>query len=93
MRKSDLIGDYEREIRRGFPAIKIDGQKSNSMPVLNSAAARLGQALRETQDVLQRDNLEATASVINCVGGANGRKYVAVLKSSLIDLKPLALVA
>lgn len=45
---------------------------TNEDPVLNSAAARLGQALRETQDVLQRDNLEATASVINCTGGDNG---------------------
>lgn len=40
--------------------------------VLNSAAARLGQALRETQDVLVRDQLESSASVINCVGGSNG---------------------
>jgi N4-gp56 family major capsid protein len=40
--------------------------------VLNSAAARLGQAMRETQDVLQRDNLESSASVVNCVGGGNG---------------------
>lgn len=40
--------------------------------VLNSAAARLGQALRETQDVLVRDSLESTASIINCVGGING---------------------
>lgn len=38
---------------------------------MNSAAARLGQAMRETQDALQRDNLESTASVINCVGGTN----------------------
>lgn len=45
---------------------------TNEDPVLNSAAARLGQAMRETQDVLQRDNLEGTASVINCVGGGNG---------------------
>lgn len=45
---------------------------TNEDPVLNSAAARLGQALRETQDVLQRDNLEATASIVNCVGGTNG---------------------
>tara|TARA_R110002126_G_scaffold51939_1_gene141831 strand:+ start:4453 stop:5409 length:957 start_codon:yes stop_codon:yes gene_type:complete len=45
---------------------------TNEDPVLNSAAARLGQALKETQDVLQRDNLEATASLINCVGGSNG---------------------
>lgn len=42
------------------------------MPILNSAAARLGQAARETQDVLQRDNLESTASIINCVNGDNG---------------------
>jgi N4-gp56 family major capsid protein len=46
--------------------------RTNEDPVLNSAAARLGQALKETQDVLQRDNLEATASLINCVGGTNG---------------------
>jgi N4-gp56 family major capsid protein len=45
---------------------------TNEDPVLNSAAARLGQALRETQDVLVRDQLESSASVINCVGGVNG---------------------
>jgi N4-gp56 family major capsid protein len=45
---------------------------TNEDPVLNSAAARLGQALRETQDALVRDNLESSASVINCVGGTNG---------------------
>lgn len=45
---------------------------TNEDPILNSAAARLGQALRETQDVLQRDNLESTASIINSVGGGNG---------------------
>lgn len=45
---------------------------TNEDPVLNSAAARLGQALRETQDALQRDNLESSASIINCVGGDNG---------------------
>lgn len=45
---------------------------TNEDPVLNSAAARLGQAMRETQDVLQRDNLESSASIVNCVGGDNG---------------------
>lgn len=45
---------------------------TNEDPVLNSAAARLGQALRETQDVVMRDNLESSASIINCVGGTNG---------------------
>jgi N4-gp56 family major capsid protein len=63
---------------------------TNEDPVLNSAAARLGQAARETQDLLVRDSLESSASIINSVGGVNGRKKVAVLKSDLIDLKLLA---
>jgi N4-gp56 family major capsid protein len=45
---------------------------TNEDPVLNSAAARLGQAMRETQDVLVRDQLESSASVVNCIGGTNG---------------------
>src|SRR5689334_11856699 len=45
---------------------------TNEDPVLNSAAARLGQALRETQDSLVRDQLESSASIINSVGGTNG---------------------
>ena len=91
MRKSALYRDMQREIRRGFPAnVKLlyIGQESNRMPVLNSAAARLGQAYRETSDALQRDNLEATASVVNSVGGSNGR--FAVLKSDLIEVELLA---
>jgi len=71
MRKSEHYGNIVREIRRGFPAYSV-GHKSNRLPILNSAAARLGQALRETQDVLVRDSLESTASVVNCVGGTNG---------------------
>jgi hypothetical protein len=65
---------------------------TNEDPILNSAAARLGQAMKETQDVLQRDNLEATASIVNCVGGTNGKQKrdIAVVKSSLMDLKLLA---
>ena len=60
---------------------------TNEDPVLNSAAARLGQALRETQDVLVRDQLESSASIINCVGKLKS----ADVKSSLIDLElPLA---
>jgi N4-gp56 family major capsid protein len=45
---------------------------TNEDPILNSAAARLGQALRETQDSVMRDNLESSASVINSVNGSNG---------------------
>ena len=65
------INEGREEKSKNFSRLAI-GHKSNRLPVLNSAAARLGQAGRETQDVLQRDNLEATASVINCVGGTNG---------------------
>jgi hypothetical protein len=56
-------------------------------PVLNEAAARLGVSLRQTEDQLTRDMLVATAAFINCVGGNNGR-FVAVLKSLIIDLEP-----
>lgn len=45
---------------------------TNQDPILNASAARLGQAYKETSDILQRDNLESAASVINCVGGSNG---------------------
>ena len=62
---------------------------TNEDPVLNSAAARLGQAMRETQDVLVRDSLESTASVINCVG----KRQSAHFKSSLIDLELLIMAA
>ena len=45
---------------------------TNQDPILNASAARLGQAYKETSDILQRDNLESSASVVNSVGGING---------------------
>ena len=60
----------------------------NEDPVLNQAAARLGQSLRETEDELMRAMLESTASFVNCTGGVNGRN-VAVLKSLFMDSKLL----
>jgi len=62
----------------------------NQDPVLNEAAQRLGVSLRQTEDQLMRDMLASTASFINCVNGTNGRKDVAVVKSSLIYLELLA---
>lgn len=94
MRKSDheysWMRKFVKESRRAFLAIFFIwlvgiNAESNSL-VLNEAAARLGQSLRETEDQLIRDMLEATATLINCVGGTNG-KIVAVLKSDLIDSK------
>jgi N4-gp56 family major capsid protein len=61
----------------------------NEDPVLNETASVLAQSLRETEDELTRNMLAATAAFINSTGGVNG-KVVAVLKSSLIDLKLLA---
>lgn len=58
------------------------GHKSNSL-VLNQAAARLGQSLRETEDQLIRDMLEATASLINCVGGTNGDNPTEIVRSDV----------
>ena len=57
-------------------------------PVLNECAARLGVSLRQTEDQLMRDMLQATAAFINCTGGINGG--IAVLKSDLIDSELLA---
>lgn len=39
---------------------------------MNQAVKRLGQSLRETEDKLLRDMLQATATAINATGGANG---------------------
>ena len=62
---------------------------TNEDPVLNSAAARLGQSLRETQDVLQRDNLEATASIVNSLGGTNGDVPTEMTVSDVDDITAL----
>lgn len=44
----------------------------NLEDVLNVANLRLGVSLRQTEDELIRDMLQATASFINCVNGTNG---------------------
>jgi len=44
----------------------------NQEGVLTVLAELLGMSLRETEDVLTRNMLAATSTVINCVGGANG---------------------
>jgi len=55
----------------------------NEDPVLNAAAARLGQSLRETEDQLIRDMLAASASLINCVGGTNGDNPTEIVRSDV----------
>jgi N4-gp56 family major capsid protein len=70
MRQSELVSKVREEKSKNFSRLAI-GHKSNSL-VLNEAAARLGQSMRETEDELIRDMLAGTASVINCTGGTNG---------------------
>jgi N4-gp56 family major capsid protein len=55
----------------------------NQDPVLNSATARLAQSMRETEDQLIRDMLEATASIINCTGGTNGDNPTEMVRSDI----------
>ena len=62
---------------------------TNQDPILNSAAARLGQAYKETSDILQRDSLESSASVVNCVGGNNGDLPTEMALSDLDDIVAL----
>lgn len=55
-------------------------------PVLNEASLRLGQSLRETEDILTRDMLAATASFINCVGGVNGDNPTELTRSDINEV-------
>lgn len=55
----------------------------NQDPVLNEAALRLGQSMRETEDELIRDMLEGTASVINCVNGVNGDNPTEITRADI----------
>jgi N4-gp56 family major capsid protein len=51
--------------------------------VLNEATQRLGVSLRQTEDELMRNMLQATAGFINCVGGANGDNPTEITRSDI----------
>ena len=55
----------------------------NQDPVLNEAAQRLGVSLRQTEDQLMRDMLQATAAFFNCVGGADGDVPTEITRSDV----------
>lgn len=65
--------DVDARVRNYSTYVVITKQVliTNQDMILNSAAARLGQAYKETSDILSRDNLESSASIVNCVGGDN----------------------
>ena len=58
----------------------------NQDPVLNECAARLGVSLRQTEDVLTRDMLAATAAAIYCTGGVNGDNPTELTRSDVDDV-------
>lgn len=55
----------------------------NQDPVLNEAAQRLGVSLRQTEDELTRNMLQATASFINCVGGTDGDNPTEITRTDI----------
>lgn len=57
--------------------------------VLTEASYLLGICLRESEDILMRDMMAASASYINCQGGSNGRKKVAVV-NYILNMEALA---
>lgn len=58
----------------------------NQDPVLNQAAYLLGVSMRETEDVLTRDMLASTASVIHATGGANGDNPTEISRSDVDEV-------
>ena len=58
----------------------------NQEDVLANAARVLGISLRETEDVLTRDLLRATASYINCTDGVNGDVPTELTASDLTNV-------
>lgn len=54
--------------------------------VLNEAAARLGESLRQTEDELTRDMLASTASSVNAVNGINGDNPTEITRQDVDDV-------
>lgn len=92
MRYSRLYRDIERLAEKTNPpemVIRRKEERRSNRWILNASAARLGQAYKETSDKLQRNSLEASASVINSVGGNNGDLPTEAALSDLDDIVSL----
>lgn len=78
---------FVKKIRSGLLAIIILWSVSliaeSNRTVLNETASLLAQSLRETDDELTRNMLEATASFVNCSGGANGDSPTELARSDI----------
>lgn len=53
---------------------------------MNEITARLGVSLRQTEDELTRNMLQATAGFINCTGGTNGDNPTEITRSDVDDV-------
>lgn len=53
---------------------------------MNELADRLGVSLKQTEDQLIRDMLQATASFINCVSGGNGDNPTEITAPDILDV-------
>jgi len=86
MRKSELIGNNEREIRRVFPAIVIWSvglTKPKVTECLNEGSKLLAQNLAQTMDEVTRDVLASTSSVLQCSNGINGNTPTELTKADI----------
>ena len=59
----------------------------NQDPVLNETASLLAQSLRETEDELTRNMLEATASFVNAVNGVNGDNPTELTRADINEVQ------
>lgn len=79
-----------RKTRNGLPepdlVLNSSSTLQNQDPVLNELADRLGVSLKQTEDQLIRDMLQATASFINCVSGGNGDNPTEITAPDILDV-------
>lgn len=81
--------DAQLDFYGGYVAITEQVLLINQDRALEETLDLLSQSLKETEDQLVREHMVNNAPFVNAVGGTNGR-IVAVVKSSLMDLKLLA---
>lgn len=81
--RNDQFSSFKKEDKTNGLVSNSNCTLINEDPVLNEAAARLGQSLRETEDQLVRDMLLSTASFVNCVGGTNGDNPTEIARSDI----------
>jgi N4-gp56 family major capsid protein len=77
--------DIDAQVQYYATSVLITKQVTliNEDPVLAETTSLLAQALQETEDQLVREMMQATASVIYCVGGFNGDSPTELTQSDI----------